>query len=257
MRRFLCVAAALCILLLTGCTGVERTPVPGNVLGLMYHDLTADEANTSAWTTTPEKFSADLTALFEAGYQPLSLEDYAKGDYSAEENYFVVTFDDGYTSNLTLALPILEALHVPASVFVITELTGTDGYMTWDQLRELTASGVVTVYSHTETHLKASESTKEAFLADEHTAWAKIEENLSPSMKALSYPHGAFTRETMDALTAEGYAVFTVQDVPEWYVEDNKAGARILFRYNVGYEDDVTELCELNRTRAAAANGGK
>ncbi len=255
MKRFLCAVLVLCAVLLAGCT--PRTPVPGNVLGLMYHDLTENEANTSAWTTTPEKFCTDITTLMNEGYLPLSLEDYAAGNYRETENYFVVTFDDGYTSNLTLALPILSALGVPASVFVITELVGTDGYMTWDQLRELTASGWVTVYSHTETHLKASECEEAVFLADEHTAWGKIEENLAPQMKALSYPHGAFTRETMETLTKEGYAVFTVQDVPDWYVEDNKAGVRILLRYNVAYEADVLELCELNRVRADTANGEK
>ncbi len=227
----------------------KEPPVAGDILGLMYHDLTADEANTSAWTTTPEKFSADLTALLNAGYLPLSLEDYAKGNYLPGQDYFVVTFDDGYTANLTMALPILTELDVPGTVFVITGSVAADGHMTWDQLRELTASGVVTVYSHTETHMKASENTAAAFLSDEHKAWSLIEENLSPVMKALAYPHGAYTRETMEALAAEGYAVFAVQDVPWWYIVGNEAGVLILRRYNVDYDADVLALAELNRTR--------
>lgn len=228
----------------------KEPPVAGNILGLMYHDLTENEANTSAWTTMPEKFRADMTALLEAGYQPLSLEDYAAGNIRTGQDYFVVTFDDGYEANLTMALPILTELSVPGTVFVITGSVTADGHMTWDQLRELTASGVVTVYSHTETHMKANENTAQAFLADEHTAWAQIEENLAPSMKAMAYPHGAYTRETMEALAAEGYKVFAVQDVPWWYTVGNEAGVQILLRYNVAYESDILSIAELSRSRA-------
>ena len=228
----------------------KAPPVEGDILGLMYHDLTENEAATSAWTTMPDKFRADMVALLDAGYEPLSLEDYVAGNIRPGQDYFVVTFDDGYEANLTMALPILTELFVPGTVFVITGSVTVDGHMTWDQLRELASSGVVTVYSHTETHMKANENTLQTFLADERTAWAQIEENLTPAMKAMAYPHGAYTRETMETLAAEGYAVFAVQDVPWWYVKDNEAGVRILLRYNVAYESDILSIAELSRSRA-------
>ncbi len=227
----------------------KEPPVAGDILALMYHDLTQNEARTSAWTTMPEKFRTDMTALLNAGYRPLSVEDYAAGNIRPGQDYFVITFDDGYTSNLTMALPILSELGIPATVFVITGSVGADGHMTWEQIEEITASGIVTVYSHTDTHMKASENTKETFLADESRAWAQIEDAISPSMKALAYPHGAYTRETMEALAAEGYEVFAIQDVPWWYTADNEAGVRILMRYNVAYESDILEIAEMNRHR--------
>ncbi len=227
----------------------EIPPVAGDILGLMYHDLTENEAWTSAWTTMPDKFRTDMTALLDAGYVPLSLEDYVAGNVRAGQDYFVLTFDDGYTSNLTMALPILAELGIPATVFVITGNTTLNGHMTWDELREITASGIVSVYSHTETHLKANETTTADFLNNEHTAWAQIEENLTPAMKAMAYPHGAYTRESMAALAAEGYKVFAIQDVPWWYTEGNDAGIRILMRHNVAYESDILRIAASNRAR--------
>lgn len=227
----------------------KEPPVKGDILALMYHALTENEAETSPWTTTPDKFRTDLTALLDAGYIPLSLEDYAAGNFRAGQDYFVTTFDDGYTSNLTLALPILEELGVSATVFVITGSVTADGHMNWNELSALTASGTVSVYSHTDTHIKASAVTKDIFLSDEHTAWALIEEHLDPAMKAMAYPHGAYTRETMAALSAEGYEVFAVQDVPWWYTAGNEEGICILMRYNVAYESDILQLAEANRRR--------
>lgn len=46
----------------------------------------------------------------------------------------VVTFDDGYADNHAVALPVLSALHVPASVFVVTGLTGTGRRLLHDRL---------------------------------------------------------------------------------------------------------------------------
>ena len=241
--RILSVLLVLCALTLAGC---GDTP-SGDVLALMYHDLTENEVHTSAWVTTPAKFRADLTALLDAGYLPLSLEAYTAGEFDEEQMYFIVTFDDGYTSNLTLALPILEELGIPATVFVVTGYMGTDGYMSWDDLRMLTASGLVSVYSHTDSHLNAGEVTAEMFLADEARAWSQIEDVLSPPMKALAFPYGAYTKETMEALAAEGYEIFAVQDVPPWYEENGVDHVRILKRCNVEYGSDILEIAAAHR----------
>lgn len=227
---------------------VEEPPVEGDILPLMYHHLTEDPTATTAWTTTPEKFREDLTKLLDAGYLPLSVEDYIEKNYARGQDYFVVTFDDGYKSNLYLALPILKELQVPATVFVITGSVTHPEHMTWDEVREITASGWVTVYSHTETHMSANQNTLAAFLWDEHTAWAKIEENIDPAYKAMAYPSGAYTRESMEALAAEGYDLFVIQERPWWFTEENEAGIRILVRHNV--EDYADTLAILARNRA-------
>lgn len=227
----------------------RKPPVEGDILPLMYHHLTEDPAATTAWTTTPEKFREDLTKLLDAGYLPLSVEDYIEKNYVRGQDYFIVTFDDGYKSNLTLALPILKELQVPATVFVITGSVTHPDHMNWDEVREITASGWVTVYSHTETHMSASQNTLADFLADEHTAWAKIEENTDPAYKVMAYPSGAYTRESMEALAAEGYDLFVIQERPWWFTEENEAGIRILVRHNVEDYADTLKILARNRAR--------
>ena len=223
-------------------------PEPGDIFGIMYHDLTTDVSQTSVWRTTPDCMRDDLETLAELGYLPLSIEDYLTGDYEIGPDYYIVTFDDGYTSNLTLAQPLLKELGVPAVVFIITDNVAMPGHMTWDEIRQMQADGVFTIYSHTHTHISASSVSTDTFLKDERTAWALLEENLGElPYKILSYPNGAYTQATMKALAKEGYQLFTIQNNPWWYDPENNDGIYYLRRYNVAYQADVRELVEMNR----------
>ena len=70
-----------------------------------------------------------------------------------------VTFDDGTADIVDDALPVLERFGVPATVYVATDFVERrvpfphDGApISWAGLRDCTASGLVTIGSHTHTH---------------------------------------------------------------------------------------------------------
>ncbi len=229
----------------------ERVPpVEGDILALMYHDLTNDPSLTSAWTTTGEKFREDILTLLSAGYLPLSVESYIAGEYLRGQDYFIVTFDDGYLSNLTIALPILRELSVPATLFVITGSTDLANHMSWEELALFNESDLVTVYSHTNSHVRADSMSLAAFLQDEAVAWDKLTKYIQPERKVLAYPNGAFTRASMEALARDGYELFAVQHAPDWYRAENSAGIRLLVRQNVSYDAVILQLAEQQRARA-------
>ena len=96
---------------------------------LMYHHLDPSPAN--AETVSPETFAAQIAALSQAGYTAVGFEelsDYVNFGTPLPENPIVITFDDGYASNLTLAEPILARYGMKATVFVIGVSAGKDTY---------------------------------------------------------------------------------------------------------------------------------
>ena len=222
----------------------------GDILGLMYHDLTVDPSLAHDWNTTPQNLRDNLVSLMSLGYLPLSVEDYIEGNYSLAQDYFIVTFDDGYLSNLTLAQPVLEALDVPAAVFVITSAVYADHHMSWEELRLARDEGVLSIYSHTHTHMNAQSVLSETFLADVRRAEEELSRNVGEAeYKVLSYPNGAYTRETMQALVREGYDLFVVQERPAWY--DPETDGKILVRVNVsGRDTDMLAKANYSRKRA-------
>ena len=70
----------------------------GRIMILMYHNIGTEEQE---WVRTPENFLRDLTVLYEKGYRPISLRDYALGHIETEQGFtpVVLTFDDGNRNN--------------------------------------------------------------------------------------------------------------------------------------------------------------
>jgi peptidoglycan/xylan/chitin deacetylase (PgdA/CDA1 family) len=100
---------------------------------LLYHRVTRLTSDPQRLAVTPERFAEQLRAL-SARHPFVRLD----GDLGAvREPSLAVTFDDGYADNAREALPILEALGVPATFFVATDTIGTRREFWWDELERL------------------------------------------------------------------------------------------------------------------------
>lgn len=69
-----------------------------------------------------EDFEQNMKYLHDEGYQTITLnqlEQYVNGRISLPQKSIVITFDDGYQNNYTLAYPVLQKYNFHASLFVI------------------------------------------------------------------------------------------------------------------------------------------
>ncbi|MCF0129053.1 MAG: polysaccharide deacetylase family protein, partial [Pseudobutyrivibrio sp.] len=90
----------------------------------------------------------------------------------------LVTFDDGFDNNFEVAAPVLDRFGVTGYFFVSSDLVGSEGYMTWEQLADLKNRGHV-IGCHTATHHRMEKDDTEAILNHEITeAKAIISEHL-------------------------------------------------------------------------------
>lgn len=73
----------------------------GQVMVLMYHHIREPEAE---WSRTPDNFRQDLENLYQQGYRPIPLEDYATGNITTApgKTPVVLTFDDGNQNNFNM-----------------------------------------------------------------------------------------------------------------------------------------------------------
>lgn len=126
---------------------------------LMYHNLAQEGSGND--TISVQRFEEHLAALQDAGYTTITFQDllaYVEQGTELPEKPVLLTFDDGYESNYTLAYPLLQQYQMKATIFVIGVSMGKDTYkdtgqamiphFTQEQAAEMEASGLVAIESH-------------------------------------------------------------------------------------------------------------
>lgn len=130
---------------------------------LMYHHITPEAANVeNSMTITPERFEEHVSVMIEEGYTPVFLEEliaYVEYGTKLPQKPICITFDDGYLSNYEYAFPILKKYNAKANIAIIGTSIGATKYKDTEfeiiphfdveQAREMEASGIVSIISHT------------------------------------------------------------------------------------------------------------
>jgi len=126
--------------------------------------------------------------------------------------WLALTFDGGYPDFYTNVYPVLRRLGLKATLFVIVADVGVDGGLSWDQLRELSASGLVEIGSHSWDHAADECLSLGEARQEKARSKAELERNLGVEVLSYAYPYGAFSERARRLLRETGYrgAVGTV-----------------------------------------------
>jgi peptidoglycan/xylan/chitin deacetylase (PgdA/CDA1 family) len=121
-----------------------------------------------------------------------------------------VTFDDGHVSNYEEALPILQAHGLKARFFITVGWTGQrTGYMGWQQLRALHATGQE-IGAHGWTHTLLTHCDSAQLSLELRDARLKLEDGLGAGVPTMSLPGGRYNKRVLEACKEAGYRqIFT------------------------------------------------
>lgn len=167
---------------------------------LNYHSIGVAPGNT--YVLHPDVFTRQMDYLAAHHYTPLTLAEFAsvlQRKRPSPAHPVLLTFDDGYANNAEVALPILQGHGFPATLFVSTSLIHTLGYLTWPQIKELSAAGW-DIASHTMTHPHLPKLSKKEQREEILQARALIEQELGKPADSFAYPYGEYNRATLKIL---------------------------------------------------------
>ncbi len=128
---------------------------------LMLHTVNDEPAKSpmGVLSVSSKGFENYLRMFRRAGYQMISMDDLLCRRYDAHKKFVVLTFDDGFKDNLTVAMPIMKKYGARGTIFVnpgyISEESDPAsqwGFMTWDEVQKAHESGVFDIQAHTMTH---------------------------------------------------------------------------------------------------------
>lgn len=178
---------------------------------IMYHSIDGNSAG-SKLSVSPASFDRQMEFLRKNSYNIVSLEkmaEYIRGKRVPFKT-IAVTFDDGYYNNYEYAYPVLKKYSIPATIFVIIKHVGDPGWLGWNEIKEMSDSGPVSIGSHTVMHNWLPTTGSIQLKKELKDSKAIIEENIGKPVNTFCYPLGAYNDRVKDAVKAAGYACAVV-----------------------------------------------
>jgi peptidoglycan/xylan/chitin deacetylase (PgdA/CDA1 family) len=228
---------------LVGCaSGSTAARKPGSTAAarpavaiLLYHHLAPaprGDPHASLWTT-PARFRAQLRALAAAGFHAVTLRavwDAWHGGAALPSRPVVISFDDGYVNQDTVARPALAARGWPAVLNLELNLLDVRGGLPRAAVGRMVAAGWE-VDDHTVTHpdlTKVSDARLRAEVAGSRTL---LRRRLGIDPLFFCYPYGRSDARVRRAVRAAGFlAATTTRPARATAIDDPLQLPRIVVR---------------------------
>jgi peptidoglycan/xylan/chitin deacetylase (PgdA/CDA1 family) len=177
---------------------------------ITYHAIGEDA---SPLFTSCDSFKAHLEAFAKAGYRTIDLgqlNDFIGGPEPLPEDCIVLTFDDGYTSFLDRAFPLLQQYGFSATVYLVSDYCGIDNQwpgqktsapklplMSFDEIKSI-AGNAVKIGCHTRSHSPLTKVSKSNLEQELISSKQTIEQRLGQRIETLAYPYGVTNKRVTD-----------------------------------------------------------
>jgi len=162
------------------------------VIALMYHRF--GENKYPSTNIGNEIFIEHLREINKLGIEFITFEKFEKIiKNNIDKNYLLLTVDDAFTSFYVNAWPILKKKKIPFILFVSTREIGKYGYMTWEQIKEISTNNLVTIGNHSHSHEYLIDWENSKIIADLETSIKIFKEKLGYSPEIFSYPFGEYS----------------------------------------------------------------
>ena len=201
----------------------DRIPV------LMYHRVGEVRSPAEArYCVAPARFAAHMKLLARRGHRAVDIDDFVGwlgGGPPLAQGAFVLTFDDGFRGVREHALPVLQQLGWPFTVFLVSDLLGgvdawnahaEPGVMTYpllapEEVLAMQGHGC-SFQSHTRTHESLPGLDDDALGQQLQGSRRDLSRLLGRHVEHLAYPYGRVDARVESAARAAGYrAAFSVE----------------------------------------------
>jgi peptidoglycan/xylan/chitin deacetylase (PgdA/CDA1 family) len=199
---------------------------PLSVPILLYHRL--GPALTDDMTVTTPVVESQLKLIQERGYHVIPLKTLLASlddpSVAVPERAVVLVADDGHRTVYSDLFPLIKRYQIPVTLFIYPSAISNANYaMTWEQLAEMKASGLVDIQGHTFWHpnfkiekKRLAPAAYEKFTQEQLVkSKAVLEQKLGGTVDLLAWPFGIYDPELMGWAQAAGYvAAFSIDRRP-------------------------------------------
>ena len=192
---------------------------------VMYHSVSPAAVKENRLQVSVKHFARQMRFLKKNNYNVLRLEELAdliKNKNKIPPRTIALTFDDGYKDNYKYAFPILKKYNLPATMFVIVKEIGRSDRLSWQEIREMQNSGLVSIGSHCLgpeplVNIKTAAALKEEIFESKNI----LERKLGREVTMFSYPEGRFNPKIKELVIQAGYKLAVTTSPGKKFADDD------------------------------------
>ncbi len=172
----------------------------------MYHSFDASLIGKYS-AVSLDTFNKQMEFIKEGGYKVVLLEDYCKilsSGAKIPRGSVILTFDDGYNNNLEAA-KILKKFGFGATIFLIVNKIGDEGYLSKGDIEWFLENTGVSIGSHTLNHVYLPEADAQNTRDEIKFSKKSLEDTFDVEIIAFSYPVGGFNKMVLEQVNDAGY----------------------------------------------------
>lgn len=177
----------------------------------VYHNIVKSKSDIEYdyMQTDVDTYENQIKGLQKVGYHFINyndLQEYKDGKKKIYKKSCIITFDDGYEGVYENAYPISKKYNIPITMYLIIDNMEQTGVIKWEEAKEMSESGLVTIASHSMDHPQFTTLTTNEAVENVNNSYAAIEEHIGKQeMKIFTYPYGLYTEEQINELSKLGY----------------------------------------------------
>ena len=215
--------------------------VKANVPIFMYHFILEDYGDN--WDrenfVRPSTLEEQIKYVAENGYESIFLSEVSNLQKYTKPVCF--TFDDCFVYFYNNAFPLFKKYNVKATIFVITDYIAGENYLTEDQIKEMSDSGLIDVQSHTAKHLDLTTLNDEELEYQIKGSKDRLEKITGKKLNTICYPYGRFNNKVLN-VCKKYYEYGTAMDGGSLYYNSNTTDLYTLDRIYATRSMNISEF---------------
>jgi len=162
------------------------------ILSLMYHRF--DEDKYPSTNIQMNVFKEQIKIIRNLKYDFYNPKDLEKNFFIKKtQKKILITIDDAFSSFYKVAWPYLKQEKIPFILFVSTEAVGKNGYMSWNEIKELEKEPNVYIGNHSHAHDYLLDLKNDDFIKDINNSISILIKHIGYNPIFFSYPFGEYS----------------------------------------------------------------
>ncbi len=185
----------------------QRIKVIREIPVLSYHNIYQHPKKANSFYISVARFKLQMQELHKRGYHavlPDQLAVFYKNGTALPDHPFLISFDDTHLEHYTLALPVLEQYKFKAVFFVMTVCIDKKGFLSSDQIADLSKRGHV-IGVHTWDHPNMTKLSMTKWVTQVDKPKKRLESIIGKPVTCFAFPYGAWNEQVLQKLQERGF----------------------------------------------------